>query len=456
MLNNNNNNNEEIIKCIEDLKKCLQNPAFECKYIIAGTNYISMTKKQIFQLKEEYVKQNHKNKISEVQLNQKNHTYTVYQTRLPDNKRPRKRDYESLIEFLYDYYTGTTTSDYSVKRVFELALENKERTESVSDLTILAYKNDFKYFITDEFSSTDIRDISSTDLQAYIKTFLDTHVVKIKRYVRFKTLLNLIFKYAYEHSFISTDNIVPTSNTIFQRLIQSECKEPELKAFQPEEVEQIREVLYERIKNHEYDINAYALLFSSYSGSRIGEIPSLKWNDIKWDNNVIHIHSQQGITYKNGHKEHYYNPTTKNEKGYSRNGRYVPMPAPLKLLFEELKAKQAELGIDSEYVFARKDSTWCTTTQFERALLRLCKGDNRTNNKGLNLNLSNNHAFRMYYASYVLGSPELALPLAERARIMGHSVETHIRNYSHARAYNNEYLNSITEKMDSYFNNFAM
>lgn len=60
---------------------------------------------------------------------------------------------------------------------------------------------------------------------------------------------------------------------------------PEDKAFQPKEVEKIRKHLWNRIENYTYDVFGYAILFSSYTGIRLGEIPSLKWDDINGTSN---------------------------------------------------------------------------------------------------------------------------------------------------------------------------
>lgn len=89
-------------------------------------------------------------------------------------------------------------------------------------------------------------------------------------------------------------------------------------------------------------------MFSSETGVREGEIPSLKWSDIK--GNAIHIHSQQNDEKRDGVKVYYYNPTTKNEKGVSNNGRFIPLTNRIREILDELKAKQKALGIHSECV----------------------------------------------------------------------------------------------------------
>lgn len=207
---------------------------------------------------------------------------------------------------------------------------------------------------------------------------------------------------------------------------------PEDEAFQPEEVELIHNYVWKRVKRLKYDVNGYSILFSSHTGVRQGEIPSLRWDDI--GDRLIHIHSQQNDHITDNGKEYYYNPTTKNEKGESRNGRYIPLTKEVKHILEQLKAKQTALGIVSEWVFAKEDGNWITTVAYYESLYKICV-------EKLHLKLSNNHAFRIALNSYVLIPMGLEAP--ERARILGHSVETNLKHYTFSR--DKEYLAEIAD-----------
>ena len=144
------------------------------------------------------------------------------------------------------------------------------------------------------------------------------------------------------------------------------------------------------------------MLFSSETGLREGEIPSLKWSDIT--DKAIHIHSQQNDEYRDGKKVYYYNPTTKNEKGVSHNGRFIPITNEIRNILDELKAKQDALGIESEWVFCKENGEWITTVSYYESLYKVCKK--------LGLKLNNNHAFRIALNSYVY--VPMGLPVTER------------------------------------------
>ena len=97
----------------------------------------------------------------------------------------------------------------------------------------------------------------------------------------------------------------------------------------------------------------------------------MKWSDVK--GNSIHIHSQQNDEKRDGVKVYYYNPTTKNEKGVSNNGRFIPLTNRIREILDELKAKQKALGIHSEWVFCKEDGSWTTTVSYYESLYKVSK-----------------------------------------------------------------------------------
>ncbi len=90
---------------------------------------------------------------------------------------------------------------------------------------------------------------------------------------------------------------------------------------------------------------------------------------------------------------------------------------------DELRALQKDLEIDSEYIFCHEDGEWIKTDAYETCLRRIMRS--------LDLPVTNNHAFRMSLNSNVFIT-RCNLPVTERARLLGHSVETNLRHYSFA------------------------
>ena len=393
-----------------------------------------------FKIKEKKVKEIHKYAITQTTITKNGKRRNQWQTRCGDS-RPRCSSYEALIEKLYTYYFGDE-DDFTFKSVFEDALKEKILTERPKEKTVRDYNNSFKALISDELAYRDIRKISQSELQKYIlDTVIRLNLTK-KRLLKLKGLMNLVFCFAVnpEHKIID-HNPVPQNNAIFMKHCRTTQKNPEEKAFQLDELDSLRDYLWNRVHTYKYDVNGYAILFASWTGMREGELASLKWSDIS--ENFVHIHSQQNDEYRydehnNRKKVIYYNPTTKDEKGYSNGGRYFPLFDKVKEILVELKRKQEFLGIKSDWVFARENGSWMTTTAYYEALYRL--------SAKLHLSLSNNHAFRMALNSYIF--IPMGLPVTDGAKMLGHSIETNQKYYSYARS--KDHLAEISQQINNY------
>jgi integrase len=182
-----------------------------------------------------------------------------------------------------------------------------------------------------------------------------------------------------------------------------------------------------------YYINGYAMLFAIETGVRVGELCALKWEDIEEES--IHIHSQQLANKEKGGKDYYFVPYTKNEKGESEDGRDFPLTRKIKALLDEIKEKQEKMGIESEFIFCHEDGDWIKTDAYLTFLRRLCQS--------LGLKVTNNHALRMSLNSNVL--IPMGISPADRAAMLGHSIETNLRFYSFAHK---DYISNVRAKLD--------
>ncbi len=333
---------------------------------------IAELRKKEYKLKEQKVLSVHANAITEISIKKRGKEVSCWQTRCNGN-RPRCFSYEALIEKLYQYYfDGRVITNFSFNNLFEAALENKIITERPKEKTVRDYRDTYKAWIEDGFGKKDIRLIKPSDLNIYMQKKITELAPTKKYFYRFKGVLNLVFDFACDPERMIIDfNPVPKNNAVFAKNFKLSSNKPEDKAFQPQELDLIREHLWNRVNVREYDVYGYAILFSSETGVREGEIPSLKWSDIR--SKDIHIHSQQNDEKRDGKRVFYYNEATKNEKGISRDGRYIPITDRIRKILVELKAKQEHLGIDSEWVFCREDGSWITTVSYYRALKRVCK-----------------------------------------------------------------------------------
>ncbi|SEB02570.1 Site-specific recombinase XerD [Pseudobutyrivibrio sp. ACV-2] len=365
-----------------------------------------------------------------------NNPKDYYSTKMPDGKKIKAVTYDGLMEKLFAYYT-TGIRDYSIESVFNAALHEKEVTENPKANTLAKNRVDFKHYISKELASKDIRNVNDLILKQYTQEWVNREHPKQKAFFSYKGILNLIFGYAYAHKIIPTNPVEMIKNKPYMKSCDTRKAKPEDKILSPEEIDIIKdEIRYRMTKKKwgSYYINGYAALFAIETGVRVGELCALKWEDILATS--IHIHAQQLSVKENGQKVYYYDTCTKNEKGISQDGREFPLTRKIKNLLLEIKDKQDALGIDSEFIFCHEDGDWIKKDAYETFLRRLCQS------KGFHV--TNNHALRMSLNSNVL--LPMGISVADRAAMLGHSIQTNLQFYSFAKK---DYLENVRDLLDS-------
>ncbi len=361
-----------------------------------------------------------------------------YITKLPDGKKMKATTYEGLVDKLFSFYTNGLR-DYSLESVFKAALQEKEVTENPNQHTITHYQADFARFISKELAIKDIRGISEIDLKKYIQEWVNREHPKQKAFFGYKGVLNLVFGYAFTHRIISVNPVVLMKNKPYMKSCDTRKPKPEEKILSPEEIDILKKEVRHRMtlkKYGRYYINGYAMLFAIETGVRAGELCAIRWEDIR--EKSIHIHAQQLTRKEAGKKVYYYDTCTKNEKGISQDGREFPLTKKIAELLAEIKDLQKELHIDSEYIFCHEDGEWIKTDAYETFLRRLCLS------KGFQV--TNNHALRMSLNSNVL--LPMGVSVADRAAMLGHSIQTNLMFYSFAQK---DYLENVRVLLDSQY-----
>lgn len=393
--------------------------------VIDANAELQMINKKALKIKEALVKQYHVNKNGtprKITYREDKNLYTTYISELRTSLSSKTLD--ELYDKLLKHY-NLTIHDTSFGRIFFIALEEKEKTENPNSDTISNYESNFKRFIDDTLAKKDIRKITDVDLKSYTQELVNSLHPTRKVFWKYKGVLNLAFNYAMDKEIITKNPVKKINNAVYKKSLSAPNASPETKIHTPQDIKRIQCEIRKRMSWKRYNgyfINGYAMLLSIETGMRAGEICSLKWSDVK--EKCIHIHSQQ-LSEKRGKgqgKLYYYVPWTKDEKGVSRGGREFPLTNAIKAILSDLKALQDRLGISSEFVFCHEDGEWIKTDAYETCLRRLCES--------LGLDVTNNHAFRMSLNSNVF--IPAGLPVTERARLLGHSVETNLRYYSFA------------------------
>lgn len=318
---------------------------------------------------------------------------------------------------LYDFYFSNNKK--TVHDIWNMAILKERQESTKSEKTFYNLEKDFNRYISRDFASKNIDEITLSDLKAYCKKIVSNKTqLKESSFKAFKCILNIIFIYAQEYGYIQSNPVLGIKNSEYLKMCASSVRHAEEKALSVEDVLRIKNNIYSRMNDnryHGYYIYGYMILLSIETGMRAGELCSLKWNDITDD---IWIHTQQ-LELKNP-LSYYEVNWTKNEKKHEGYGRHFPLTDEIINILESLKSLQQKHNIHSEYVFCNQNGKWITTRHYAGALGTVCKC--------LNLPKTNNHAIRMYFNSYVL--IPAGIPVTDRAALLGHSVETNLKRYS--------------------------
>ena len=454
---------ESLLNSIKNLEDCIRN------VLISGIMeqdddvvLLNTMNNKLRSLKTEYVDKCHvtedgtPRRISELTTGGK-HFFVTY---CAGKKKIKSTTLDGLYDKLYQIYALGDKNYYSFENIFNLAIEDKKRQKGVADENTSAtaskhntiYKNEHDYmrYIFEPFAKMDIRQMTPLIVKDYTISMLNKVNSKMgyklpkKGFQSYKGILNIAFNYADEHdicpNFISNPNKFKDKD--YSDLYDSSKKPAEKKAFSKEQIDNMSAEIDSRIpKTVQYSdcyTNGYMFKLSKLTGMRCAELCSLMKTDISFEMNYIHVHSQQ--LKKDGTQEYEYVPYTKDEKGSSKGGRYVPLLPEAKEMLIEMFKRQEELGIESEYVFANLDGSWIKSdTHYQKFLQRL--------SRKFGYEISNNHAIRMYFNSYVL--IPAGVEVADRARILGHSPEVNLKFYTfESRDYCENAYNSICSYME--------
>ena len=152
--------------------------------------------------------------------------------------------------------------------------------------------------------------------------------------------------------------------------VKAFCKEPKKKSDEERVLsvnglERLREATEAQINKHHTYIPNYAVLLATMTGMRVGELSALHWTDIR--DGFIHI----------DHSEHRYDYADHIELviGEPKCGKHrkIPITPNIGALLSRIEA----LGIDSEWVFARKNGSRHTAHDIS------CACDRRAKEAGL-------------------------------------------------------------------------
>ncbi|MCR5604385.1 MAG: site-specific integrase [Lachnospiraceae bacterium] len=298
-----------------------------------------------------------------------NITYTIYPTkdgRLKIRKPVqicRKEESDLLIELFRYYYGHDPDIDISVQGIYEEWIKYFKTTfvdtGHRSSLTCERYKSDWnKYYAGSDLASSDISNLKASKIKTFYAKISANETLTRRSLNNIKSILNQIYDYAVDHDYVSSNiaRSVRTTDLI--------CREEDNEDLVYSDDERYR-IINQALKEDDVFARAIFLMFSLCV--RIGELRSLKWSDIDWENRTVFIHAQ--IVRRKGDDGNYYFSYVNRTKGKKKEANRIQ---PLSDEAISLLKKQRKDNPFGEYIFMYNGDAVKTNT-VNHHLKRICE-----------------------------------------------------------------------------------
>lgn len=281
-------------------------------------------------------------------------------------------------------------SSYDIlERVFNNQIKpSKIAQKKLKDITI----NDMQFFVDD---------IASKYSESILKKVMEIMNPTIKRaVVENKMKFNPL-------DFVA----MPKKNIIIGMDVNDSIEQ----VYTDQEVEKITKVCMSFYGTNTRNTNRYryapAYILLLNTGMRVGELAALTWKDIDFEKKTVKINKTVS-TIKNRNrfevdsKKVNIITTTKTQK----SNRVIPMNETASLVLQELKRRQTDMGIKSDYVISTKDGKVMLVRVIEQTFSRICE-ENNIQYRGV-------HALRHTFGSILVRK---GVDIKVISEILGHS-----------------------------------
>lgn len=316
--------------------------------------------------KEEYVKKNHKYKISQ---DAQGRWRTYYKDPdLPKSQRTPivNKDRNVVICTLYDLYTNR--AERVKKRLITIEglhddwIEYK-RLHGISEATILKYESDWRCHIKGTpIAKRPIIQLTKQELDKWAHELIQKNNMTKTDYINVSTLIRQPLDYAVELEIVDFNPFrkVKIEPRMFKPVRK---KKSETQVFTREEVEKLQKVAWKDLDNKRlvYKLVPLAFLFMFQTGLRVGEVCAIRYDDIEGGT----LHLQRSVE----------RDTNKLKDGLKGNNteRWVMLGSEAMRIIEEARRRQRAMGVsDTGYVFSTDDD-FLTYRSVYHAFVRYCE-----------------------------------------------------------------------------------
>ena len=252
----------------------------------------------------------------------------------------------------------TTVYEYS-----KYWLTTKENL--IKSKTYDGYEYIIEYVIADtsqfDIKNKQIQNVTEKQLQSYFDGLIYKHAKST--IIKTKAIFNQIFNLAKKEKIVSY-NIVSDIKIPIEDKIAKKTKT--ISFLNDEDIIKLEK----EAENKLYSCNARMIVFILHTGLRISELIGLEWEDVDFDNRVIHIKNNK-VLIKNRNKNddnkyNFYNTTPKTNSGM----RSIPLSDKAYEIILEMK------GRHNKYVFVTSNGNTIYPANLTRTLNKMLKRAN--------------------------------------------------------------------------------
>jgi integrase len=305
---------------------------------------------------------------------------------------------EQLYEVLFNLEYGK--EQWSMSDIFPMWLRWKRDYTPVSGRTLKNISGEWKNFIEPhEIADIPMKELNAKDFVRLFRGWTCKRDMTLKKFNNLKSLINGIYSYAINEAEIVSVNPI---REIDRKQFSFKVVNNDDDVFSIED----REKLLDHLADND-DIFSLAIQFDFHVTLRIGELLSLKWENIR--GNKIYVDSQLLLTTKMDDDlkfSKYRLETVDHVKGYAEQGyRYIPLTPKAQEILERVKLQNP----DGKYIFMR-NGRQIYTARFNEHLVKYC------NEIGIEPRTSHKIRFTVASLLYLNG-----MPLQDLQRLLGHT-----------------------------------
>ena len=307
----------------------------------------------------------------------------------------------------------------------------KYKASKVKGPTIQRYYSDYQKFIKGTtIDSTKITDIKRKHIKEFLNDIINEHHLTRKSLNNVKSIFNGVFAYALDEDFITVN---PMLNLKIENTnIKPEPeKDSETEIFDEDEFDSFVEYLYNHYLEHK-PLLTLAILLNFQLGLRVGELCTLKKEDINLNTNKIHIHRMER-SYRPFWMENneIVQGTTIHEvvgETKKNSNRIIDLSDEAVAIINRILLLHDELNISSDFLFPDENGNHSIRQRYNECLEYYCKQ--------LDLDCKSSHKVRKTVLSNLFAN---GFDIEEVMKIAGHRNKVTTFKY---------YLFSVNRKKD--------